>query len=113
MEKTITLKEALSIIDRVDEHGRAIPFDIAFRSLNKNSSTGGKLYEYKQVVKHRSTKKALTKQDLLADVLRPAKAEKNPNHFLNRTRNLQLQNKEIKKIHIRLIISINSNKVIY
>lgn len=124
MEETISLKAALAIIDKKDKEGNAYPFDITFRSLQRNSKTGGKLYEYKQVKKIRAkvdnlkTKSSLrfssTKTHfLIKEVQTQVIAKKNPNHFENRTRNLELQNGKPRKIHIRLIISINGKKVIY
>jgi hypothetical protein len=41
------------------------------------------------------------------------KSSRNPNHFDNRTRNIELPSGEIKKIRIDFIIEINGNKVIY
>lgn len=111
MEKTISLKEALAIVDAVDEIGRPLPFDITFRTLQRNSKTGGKLYTYKQVVKYRKLKS--DNPNYLKQVQTPAKRHRNPNHFANRTRNLELQNGDIKTVHIRLIITVNGLKVIY
>lgn len=112
MEETISLKDALVIIDKKDKEGNAYPFDITFRSLNRNSKTGGKLYEYKQVKKLITKKSSSTTASIKA-VQSGVIETRNPNHFFNRTRNLELQNGDIKKIHIRLIISINGKKVIY
>jgi hypothetical protein len=111
MEETISLKDGLAIIDRVDKEGNAIPFDISFRSLNRNSKSGGKLYEYKGARKLRRSKSDAP--NLLAVAQSKTRIKRNPNHFQNRTRNLELQNKDIRKIHIRLIISINGKKVVY
>ena len=113
MEKTISLKDALAIINKKDKQGNPYPFDITFRSLQRNSKTGGKLYEYKQAKKLRSKKNIPSKTSLIKTVQSGTTPKKNPNHFENRTRNLELQNGQKKKIHIRLIISINGKKVIY
>lgn len=113
MKETISLKDALTIIDKKDKEGNAYPFDIAFRSLQRNSKTGGKLYEYKQVKKLRSKQSTPTKVSLIKAVQSGSTLKRNPNHFENRTRNLELQNGKPRKIHIRLIISINGKKVIY
>ncbi|WP_340074542.1 hypothetical protein [Leptobacterium sp. I13] len=111
MKKAISLNGAIAIIDKVDGAGKAVPFDIAFRSLQRNSKTGGKFYEYKQARKFRSEK---SNKHLSIKTVQTAEIiKRNPNHFHNRTRNLVLQNGDIKKIHIRLIISINGQKVIY
>ncbi len=113
MEKTISLTDALAIIEKKDKEGNGYPFDITFRSLQRNSKTGGKLYDYKQVKKLRAKPSKQTKSSLIHAVQSSEKVNRNPNHFENRTRNLELQNGEKKKIHIRLIISINGKKVIY
>ncbi len=111
MKNEITLSDALKIIDATDHNGSAIPFDISFRSLNRQSKTGGKLYEYKQVIKYVKVKSK--NPNYLAIAQSSTKRKRNPNHFENRTRNVQLQNGDIRTIHIRLIISINGQKVIY
>lgn len=113
MKDGISFDEVIAIIDRVDKAGNAIPFDIAFRTLQRNSKTGGRLVTYKQVKKYRSKKDLLTKASLLAHVQSPTGIKKAPNHFKNRTRNIALQNGEIKKIHIRLIDSVNGKKMHY
>lgn len=113
MGNEISFKDAMAIIDRVDSAGEAICFDITFRSLQRNSKTGGKLYEYKGVKKYISKKVDLSKKSLLKVASTTASVKRNPNHFSNRTRNLELQNGDIKKVHVRLIITINGKKVIY
>ncbi|NKI28262.1 hypothetical protein HCG49_17040 [Arenibacter sp. 6A1] len=113
MKETISLKEAIEIIDRKDKAGNAFPFDITFRSLQRNSKTGGKLYTYDQVKKRRPKPVKNRESYMLKAVQSIDSVSKNPNHFSNRTRNLELQNGDIKKIHIRLIISINGKKITY
>ena len=39
--------------------------------------------------------------------------KKNPNHWVNSTRNILLPNGQIRKVHIRLIIEFNHQKVCY
>lgn len=113
MNDTISLTEALKIIDRQDKTGGSIPFDITFRSLQRNSKTGGKLYTYNQVKKYRKKKYEHSTAAMINAVSSGAFETKNPNHFANRTQNLEMQNGEIKKIHIRLMISINGKTIIY
>ncbi|ALU74339.1 hypothetical protein AUW17_05365 [Tenacibaculum dicentrarchi] len=111
--KEISLKAALAIMDQKDKEGNAFPFDITFRSLQRNSKTGGHLYNYAQVKRLRPKIGKSTKASLIKAVQSAEKTKKKPDHFVNRTRNLELQNGEIKKIHIRLIISINGQNIIY
>lgn len=113
MENGISFNEALKIIDKTDKLGNAYPFDVSFRTLNRQSKTGGKLITYKQVVKSRPKKIKNTKAVLLNAVQSGTTARKNPNHQKNRTRLLELQNGDKKKIHIRLIDTINGKKMHY
>lgn len=113
MNETISLTDALEIIDRQDKMGGAIPFDLSFRSLQRNSKTGGKLYTYDQVKKYRKKKYMHSDQAMVNAVQSAVAIKKDANHFVNRTRNIELQNGEIKKIHIRLMISINGQTIIY
>lgn len=113
MENGISFNEALKIIDQTDKLGNAYPFDVSFRTLQRNSKTGGKLITYKQVVKHRAKNFKHNKASLLKEVQTGTRTRKNPNHKKNRTRLLELQNGDKKKIHIRLIDTINGKKMHY
>ncbi len=113
MNNAISLKEALQIIEAKDTNGFAIPFDISFRTLNRNSKTGGALRSYNSVTILTRNKKELTEKDIVKNLQLASKPRKAPNHFENRTRNLQKQNGEIFKVNIRLITSINNQKVVY
>jgi len=114
MNDTIGLKEALHIIEQKDSDGFPIPFKISFRTLQRNSKTGGRLVTYigatilTSVPKQRKSNK-----QIIEDLQKPERANKKPNHSANRTRNIQKANGEIAKIHIRLIDSINNKKVVY
>ena len=113
MEKGIFLKEVIEVIDKKGKDGTPFPFNISFRTLQRNSKTGGKLITYNNVVKATKSNSHQTDKQLLKAVQSPTKAKKNPNHFKNRTRLLELQNGDIKKIHIRLIDSVNGQKMHY
>ena len=43
MKQTISLKDALQVIEAKDENGVPIPFNISFRTLQRQSKTGGAL----------------------------------------------------------------------
>lgn len=109
----ISFAEAMAIIDKKDKLGNPYPFDISFRTLQRNSKTGGRLITYNQVIKSTSKKFIENKNSLLAAVQSGAIVKRNPNHYRNRTRLLELQNGDKKKIHIRLIVSINGQKMYY
>lgn len=122
MNNCISLKNALKIIEAKDTSGFPIPFDVEFRTLNRNSKTGGALRSYNGVTILTSKSKQAESKALdisingktIAKNLQFApKHRKAPNHFENRTRNLQKQNGEIFKVNIRLITSINNQKVVY
>lgn len=113
MKNEISFSEAMAIIDKVDKQGNAYPFDIAFRTLQRNSKTGGRLVEYKQVRKSRPKNFTETNASLLASVQSGTTIKRDPNHKKNRTRLLELQNGDNRKIHIRLIDTINGKKMHY
>lgn len=113
MNNSISLKNALKIIEAKDTNGFPIPFDVDFRTLNRNSKTGGALRSYNGVTILTRNKKELTEKEIAKNLQFANKAKKPPNHFENRTRNLQKQNGEIFKVNIRLITSINNQKVVY
>lgn len=113
MNAKISFNDVMKIIDKTNQEGKAVPFDITFRTLQRYSKTGGKLLEYKQVRKYLSKKFIPNKKNILKSVKSGSIIKKNPKHYMNRTRNLELQNGDIKKIHIRLIISINGLKIHY
>lgn len=98
----ITLSEALKIFNLRDAKGMFVPFDIEYRTFNEQTKQGGKLKAYcgvKYLPEAKATEEETT--------------GKTPNHYKNRTRNIELSNGEIKKIRIDFIVSINNTKVIY
>lgn len=99
MEK-IYLKDVLSDMRKLDAAKNAIPFSLAVRSFNKQNKFGGKLTIYQNVTLLQQPK---NKKDF----------DKNPNHWENRTRNIKLQNGEIKKINILFITLYNGKEVVY
>lgn len=112
MIETISLRKALDIIDLKDKDGGQFPFSLSFRTLNKQSKTGGKLVSYEKAKLFKPSKSG--SNNVSVDQMQaPEKSKRNPNHFLNRTRNIEQQNGLISKIHIRLIDSINGKKIIF
>jgi len=99
-EEVILLKDALKIFSEKESSGMYKPFLLVYRTYNKTTKKGGKL-----------------KTEISAKYLPNAKEEtvtvKNPNHYKNRTRNIELPSGEIRTINIDFIISINNKKVIY
>lgn len=114
MNGSISLKEALEIIEQKDSKGFPVPFDISYRTLNRNSKSGGALKTvYGATILTSIPKQNITNEALLNEVRSKSTVKRSPNHYENRTRNLQKPNKEIFKVHIRFIISINDLKVVY
>lgn len=100
----------------LDDNGKAPVFSISYRTLNKNSKTGGRLVTYE---KAKLAQKELggdpTSFEALRTVPKPrTNIKRNPNHFVNKTRNLVvLPENKVRKIHINNIIEFNGKKVVY
>ncbi len=110
---TVTLSECLEIINTKDKFGNPYPFTVDVFTLNKNSKSGGSLRRFENVklLKFKKSKRTLGSLTVSASTM--AKPKRNPNHFKNRTRNIELPNDEIKTIHIRLIKNINGKEMVY
>lgn len=100
----------------VDPSGKAVPFSIKARTLQKNSRTGGKMVEYPKakMVMAEENPNTNSVESLRTKRKRGTGIRRNPYHFGNKTRNIKvLPGGEIRKIHIRYIIEFNGKKVIY
>lgn len=113
MESTVIhLKDALQIMQLRDREGKPFPFDLTYRTFNSQTHKGGKLKVYEKVkYLPEANPNALPSKSIEA-IFAERKIERKPVHFENRTRNIELQSGEIKKVRIDFIISINSQKVI-
>lgn len=107
----ITLKQALEIFNRRDRDGQLVPFDIAYRTFNQTTKKGGALKRYERVKYLPPARPGDDKS--IHNLLMPIKPTKNPNHHANKTRNIELANGDIRKLHIYFIDEINNCKVIY
>lgn len=110
---TISLKEALEIFWRRDQYGERVHFNISFRTFSRISKTGGTLKTYEGVKYVPAANKDEDFVSTMYNILDPIKIARDPKHFENRTRNIELPNGEIKKLNIDFIISVNGHKVIY
>jgi hypothetical protein len=113
----IQLSDALSEMEKLDDKGFPVRFSIVCWTYSESRGTGGEEVSYKNVCLN----------DVRADVPNPVKEEfrrekpisvaksspRNPHHFANKTRNLRLENNQIRKIHIRFIKSFNGKQIIY
>ena len=109
----IKLTEALAIFNRRDQFGKPVPFDVTVRQFSGISKSGGQLRTYQNATYLPSANPDKEKEITLENLLDPVVAAKDPQHFKNRTRNLQLDNSDCRKIPIDFIISVNDQKVIY
>lgn len=105
MSSTITLREALSVID-----GKG-PFALKVITADVNRGTGGEELLIPMAWKH-TAKTTREEQALQKKSETVARYSRNPNHYDNSTRNLKLPNGEIRKIHIRLIREVNGKTVL-
>jgi hypothetical protein len=115
MSDTISLIEALKLIDLKDANGNALPFNISFRTLQRNSKTGGRLVQLDsaKLLTPATKRKSISEKLIIQNLQEEPRFKKNPKHYENRTRNLVKANGEIVKVHIRLIVSINNHNVVY
>ena len=106
MENTIFLSEVLEKMKKLDERKNPVPFTLSVRSFNMQNKIGGKIIRYENATLMQPPKK-ISPSRLKID--RPFK---NPNHWINRTRNIKTS-AGIKKIHIIFIHEFNGLRVIY
>lgn len=103
MDNVISLNDALQIFKQKDHTGMYVTFSLKYRTFNSCTKQGGKLINY-EGVRYLPSAKAMD--------IKKAKT-KNPHHFKNRTRNIELPTGEIKTIGIDYMISINNQLIIY
>ena len=98
-------------MNATDPEGNPVRFDIEVREFSKQNRTGGKYKVYSEACLLRAEKRKGPKGKGL--FLPENKERKNPGHFKNRSRNLELPSGDIKKINILFIIRFNGKNVIY
>ena len=100
LESYITLPEVIKAIDGGQR------FDITVVKADVKRGTGGALATYTGCIKQRP------KNGKTAETKKQSTGTKSPNHYENSTRNIYLlREREIKKIHLRLIVRFNGKKV--
>lgn len=112
-KEKISLKEGLAILNQKDHRGTLIPFDMTYRTFNATSKRGGKLKFYNDARLLLEKNPNRIHKDTIENILVPVKPSKNPNHFANRTRNIELPDFSVVTICIDFIISINNKEIIY
>lgn len=113
MNKRIFLRQVLEDIKKTDSQGNAVAFDIEFRTRNKNNNTGGVLKKYAGAKLLIGTKQKGKPFIDAEHFYRVERVRKNPNHFENATRNIELENGRILKLNFRYITKFNGQEVIY
>ena len=106
----IRLIDALNLMDEVDKEGSPVPFSIKYVTYNRKSKTGG------EVISIAHAMKCVTKRGgkVVYDGRQKSGSKRNPNHFKNSTRNLNIAGTDqIRKCNIRLITEFNGQKVIW
>lgn len=94
-----------------DAEENPIPFSIEWRTFNKQNKMGGKLkVENNAILCMKNTSKTNIVKSLQKEPIE--KARKNPNHWSNKTRNIELSNGEVKTISILLITKFNGKTVV-
>ena len=110
----IRLWNVLEIMDSFDGQGKPVRFQLKFVTANRLEKTGGEIIELKDACK--CSVKTRKGEEVFPEKRHfPAmeKASKDPRHWSNSTRNILLPNGQIRKVHIRLIIEFNHQKVCY
>lgn len=112
-KEKISLRSGLEILNKKDEKGTLIPFDMTYRTFNATSKKGGKLKSYTGARLLLEKNPNSIHRDTIENILVPIKKSKNANHFENRTRNIELADNSVVTIRIDFIISINNQEIIY
>ena len=99
------LADVLNEMKKLDGNKNPIPFDLEFRTFNKQNKSGGKL-----VISENATLMQPPKQPGAVRLSQNTKF-KDANHWENRTRNIKT-NDGIKKIHTLFITKFNGISVI-
>lgn len=112
MKGFIRLQDALAEMDKLDETGNPVKIQLKFVTHDIKRGTGGEIIEIidgRKCVGKRNGKVIYDTREKSED----PKKSKNPHHWMNSTRNVILPNGQIRKLHIRLIIEFNHQKVCF
>lgn len=107
----ILMKDALALMEARDASDKLVTFDCEFCTYSTKRSEGGK------IVKLTGARLSFDKKPFKgkASVIKSERtfSAHQPNHFVNKTRNLRLPNGEIRKLHIRMLLTFNGKQVVY
>ena len=110
----IRLWDVLEIMESMDGQGKPVRFQLKYVTADRTKGTGGEIIELKDACKC-SVRTKQGKEIFAERKIFPVndQVSKDPHHWSNSTRNILLSNGQKRKIHIRLIIEFNNNKVCY
>jgi hypothetical protein len=132
MFDTISFSKMLSEMDFVDRNGNPAPFSIVFVTADRKLNTGGDIH----IIGHRTALTDLLRRRIKEAIFTESKAIKvvglhngavivnaprvpssaearNPHHYKNSTVNVMiLSSRAIRKVHPRLILYFNDQKVL-
>jgi len=109
----VQLKDVLQIMNELDVSGQPVSFHLKFVTLDRQRKTGGEIIEVHQARKFIGIRAGKMIFDTRDHYNSDKSESRNPNHWSNATRNIILPNKQLRKIHIRLIIEFNHKKVYF
>ncbi len=103
----VTLKEAIEFLESSQW------ISLRFITADVNKGTGGKVLEFTKCrIARGYNDKSQPLPQLGYSVQGEEGVRRNPNHSYNFTRNIELPNKQLRKVHPLLITHINSQAVI-
>ncbi len=109
----IQLSNALDLMDRLDDDGKPERFHVKFVTADRIRRSGGEIIEIPSGRKCVGNRNGKTVFDSRQKADHNSSISRQPNHWVNSTRNIILPNGGIRKIHIRLIIEFNNQKVFF
>jgi hypothetical protein len=109
----IQLGAALDEMDQFDDDGKPVRFHVKFVTADRIRRTGGEIIEIPSGRKCVGNRNGKTVFDSRQKADENPSISRQPNHWVNSTRNIILPNGGIRKVHIRLIIEFNNQKVFF
>ncbi len=98
--------------DALEQMNKPVPFNITFVTCDQERKKGGEIIKLDNVILS-FNENHLEKLGYNAPAKNTTEFSKSPRHYEHATRNLLLQNGLKKKVHIRLILEFNGQKVFY
>jgi len=109
----IQLSAVLDLMNQLDDDGKPVKFQVKFVTADRIRCTGGEIIEIQSGRKCVGNRNGKTVFDTRQKADESSSISRQPNHWANSTRNILLANGAIRKVHIRLIIEFNNQKVFF